>query len=83
MVQNFIIIFLIWIYNKEINFGQKTAVAAMFGGYAYALFTPGILTDYHWSMISASGTMLGLIARLPIIWGTFQNKSTGQMSFIT
>lgn len=43
MCQNFIIIALIWMYNKEVSAAQKAAVALSFAGYAYALFTPGVL----------------------------------------
>jgi len=48
MGQNFIIIALIWMYNKEVGFGQRALVAAGFAGYGYALFTPGLLKPEHW-----------------------------------
>jgi hypothetical protein len=65
MVQNFLIILLIWNYNKSIGGIEKLAVFAFFIGYAYVLFTPAILTAEHWKMISGSSTALGIFGKVP------------------
>lgn len=54
MCQNFVVILLIWSYNKSIGFLEKVIVAAFFAGYAYVLFTPGLLTQEHRDLISGS-----------------------------
>ena len=54
MVQNFVVIMMIWQHNKSIGLVQKLAVAAFFAGYAYVLFTPGFLTQEHRDLISGS-----------------------------
>jgi mannose-P-dolichol utilization defect protein 1 len=83
MCQNFIIILLIWSYNKEVSIIQKAFVASLFGAYAYALFTPGTLTADHWQLIQGSGIATGLLSRLPQIYTIFAESSTGQLSLIT
>ena len=65
MVQNFLIIFLIWNYNKEIGIGEKFLVFAFFITYAYVLFTPTFLNSNHWQIISSSSTVLGIVGKVP------------------
>ena len=44
MCQNFIIIMLIWKFNKNIGAAEKLAVVVFYIGYAYVLFvTPHVL----------------------------------------
>ena len=40
MVQNYIIILLIWVYNKDIGIVEKLAIFAFMVGYAFLLFDP-------------------------------------------
>jgi len=40
MVQNYIIILLIWSYNKSIGFVEKMFIFAFMIGYAFLLFDP-------------------------------------------
>ena len=44
LVQNFVIILMIWNYNKTISSIEKLLVFGMFAGYAYLLFN-NLLTD--------------------------------------
>jgi hypothetical protein len=58
MVQNFVIIVLIWQYNKDIAIFEKIGVALVFGLYCFVLFQKGLLSDSHWQLISSSSTVL-------------------------
>ena len=59
MCQNFIIIALIWNYNKSIGTMEKLAVAAAGLGYAYLLFViPHAITEDMWGIISSSNSIL-------------------------
>ena len=58
MVQNFLIILLIWNYNKSIGFLEKLLVFAFFCGYAYLLYTPGLLTLEMLDAVSGSTILL-------------------------
>ena len=59
LVQNSIIILMIWSYNKQIGFIEKLFVLSFFGGYTYALVTPGTFTDQQLKIILSSNTALG------------------------
>lgn len=83
MVQNFLITLMIWHYNKTIATSEKILVAALGGAYAFALFSPGIISSEYWKLISSSNTMLNIAAKLPQIYTNFKMKSTGQMAFFT
>ena len=54
MVQNFIVILLIWNYNKTIGTIEKLLVITLFMAYGYALFKPGILTLEMLELVSGS-----------------------------
>ena len=58
MCQNFVIILLIWMYNQKIGFAEKLAVILFFAGYAYVLYTPGILTTDMLEAVSGSTILL-------------------------
>ena len=82
MAQNFIIIFLIWTYNKSIGFVEKLCVFLFFSAYAFALFT-NIFTVEQWVVISSSNTALTVFSKLPQVITNFRMSSTGQMAFLT
>lgn len=59
MCQNFIIITLVWNYNKSIGTMEKLAVAVAGLGYAYILFvTPEAINEDMWGIISSSNSIL-------------------------
>jgi hypothetical protein len=59
MCQNFIIIALIWKYNKAIGFAEKLLVALAGLGYAYVLFAiPQQIPEEMWGVISSSNSIL-------------------------
>lgn len=83
MAQNFVVILLIWQYNKTVGILEKLVVAAFLAGYAYVLFTPGLLTQEHRDLISGSTIALTIAARAPQIYTIFAQSSTGALAFPT
>ena len=83
MVQNFLIILLIWNFNKSIGALEKVFVFVFFSAYAYVLFTDALIPQQVWTVISSSSTVLGIAGKVPQIWTNFSTKSTGQMAFFT
>lgn len=63
--QNFIIILLLWSYNKSISFAEKALVTLFLGGYAFLLFSPGMLEANHWQVVASSTTLLGFGSKVP------------------
>lgn len=60
-VQNYIIILLIWYYNKSIGFIEKLFIFLLIVGYGAVLFDVfghGILKDEHWSFITGQNTIM-------------------------
>ena len=58
LVQNAIIIVLIWNFDKSIDIMQKMLVFTYFVSYAYFLFASPYLTPELWELISSSGLIL-------------------------
>lgn len=98
MVQNFVIIQLIWNYNKTVGFVEKLLVSVFFMAYGYTMFKTTMITPELWTLISSSSSLLSkyiylvfinpfcsldIIAKVPQILTNFSNKSTGQMAFVT
>lgn len=86
MVQNYIIIMLIWFYNKNIGILEKLFIFAFMAGYAYLLFDPmqqGLLKEEHWKLITSSSTFMNMMAKLPQIYTIYSNKSTGALAFFS
>ena len=98
MVQNFVIIQLIWNYNKTVGFVEKLLVSVFFMAYGYTMFKTTMITPELWTLISSSSSLLSkyiylifinpfcsldIIAKVPQILTNFRNKSTGQMAFVT
>ena len=83
MVQNFLIILLMWHYNKSIGFLEKVVSFSLLTGYAYALFTPGILTMEMLDAAVGANMLLTAAARIPQIYTIFSQKSTGTLAFFT
>lgn len=82
MAQNFVIILMIWRYNKAIGLAEKAAVFLFFAGYGFCLFT-NVFSPDHWNLISGSNTALTVFSKLPQIIQNFRMGSTGQMAFLT
>ena len=48
MVQNILIILMIWNYNKGISIAEKALVFVVGGAYGFALFKPGMIKAEQW-----------------------------------
>ena len=75
--------FLIWKYNESIGVFQKMIVITIIVYYGYYLFTPGLITDGTWKLISSSNIVMTFMAKMPQIYTNFKSGSTGQTAFIT
>ena len=61
MLQNFIIIALIWKYNKDVAFSEIFMLSAFMISYAMLIFDPlgrGTLTEQHWAFITSCSTFM-------------------------
>ena len=63
-VQNFVIILMIWNYNKAIGMAEKFLTFAFFCAYAYLLFN-NLLSESQWQLVSSSSTGLGFLSKCP------------------
>lgn len=64
MAQNFVIISLIWRFNKAIGLAEKAGVFLFFASYGFCLFT-NVFSPDHWNLISGSNTALTIFSKLP------------------
>ena len=70
MVQNFIIILLMWQYNKKIGTAEKFGVLVFFTAYltlCLDLSGQGFLNADHWQMITGANTVMSKLTLLFII----------------
>ena len=61
MVQNFMIIGLIWKYNPDIPKSEILMIAGFMFSYATLIFDPfglGVLKDNHWAFITSCSTFM-------------------------
>ena len=66
MVQNFVIILMLWSYNKSVGAAEKLMVLVFFASYAYVLFFGNLLPTVAWDYISSSGTGLSKSLRVSL-----------------
>jgi len=81
--QNFLIILLIWNYNKSIFMLEKMFFMVFAFAYAFLLLDGTFMTTDMWNIIASSGIVLLVLQRGPQIFTTWRNKSTGQLAFVT
>ena len=83
IVQNIIIILLIYHYDKTVSFVEKVFFLGFFAGYGFVLLQDQHVPEEAWNVLSGSNIILNLLSRVPIIWSNFSNKSTGVLAFAT
>ena len=81
--QNFIILILIWNYNKSIFMLEKLAFLTIAFAYGFLLFEGSFMTPEAWDMIASAQIVLVVLTKLPQIITTFSKGSTGQLAFVT
>ena len=57
MMQNFVIVFLFWTFNKSISALEKLFCLVFMSSYAYFLFSDQFLTNQQWQLIAQSNIM--------------------------
>ena len=87
MVQNFMVILMIWYYNKEINFAESIFMTAIFGFFGYTLFVPGQLSiemlenflsaNILFSKCELIDSFADIGSRIPQIYTNCVEQSTG------
>ena len=84
LVQNFIILLLVWAYTKKIGFLEKLAVLAIYGAEVYVFLLGGYPLDAgSWQKVMTGVSIVMSLSRVPQVISNFKNKSTGHLSFIT
>jgi mannose-P-dolichol utilization defect protein 1 len=81
--QNFVILLLIWQFNKTIGCMEKLFFIAFFSAYTFILFSGEYMDDQLWNMVSSSSSIMNLAAKMPQLYANYCAKSTGQMAFFT
>ena len=83
IVQNFVVILLIYKYDTTINSFEKLAFVAFFSVYAFFLLDATMVHPDAWVFIAGSCIFMNCASRIPQITSNFSNKSTGVLSFVT
>ena len=92
LMQNFVIVLLLWTFNKQISAVEKLFCFVLMTSYSYFLFSDVFLTEEQWQYVAQSNLLLSnisfficvvVLSRVPQIYTNFVNKSTGQLAFLT
>ena len=81
--QNFIILILIWNYDKSKFVIEKITFLTVAFAYGFVLFEGSFMTVEYWNVIASAQIFLVVLTKLPQIIYTFSAGSTGQLAFIT
>lgn len=58
LVQNIIIVFLFWTYNKSVSIIEKLFLMVFFTAYCYVIFNDSILTEKQWEIVAQGNIVL-------------------------
>jgi mannose-P-dolichol utilization defect protein 1 len=83
LIQNFIIINLLWSYNKDTSMTKKLFVSTGLFMLLTYLYTDAQVPAYLWSTLISMQILFLTYSRLPQIIHNFNEKSTGQLSLTT
>ena len=83
LVQQVIIILLIYKYDKDVGMLEKLAFVAFASAYSTVLLTETNVPENAWPLITSSNIIFNILSRLPIIYENFCSKSTGVLAFLT
>ncbi|CDW85211.1 UNKNOWN [Stylonychia lemnae] len=83
LIQLAIIVLQFWTYSKTITALEKFILSAFFFVYSFILLNDTLLSEEAWTFIAQINILLLCSSRLPQIFTNFQNKSTGNLAFIT
>jgi mannose-P-dolichol utilization defect protein 1 len=82
LIQNVMIILLIWTYEKGTPITTKAAVITGLSSLSVVLYL-NLIPDYLWSVLMNGQMLIVLYSKIPQIIHNFKEKSTGQLSIIT
>ena len=83
IVQNVVVILLIYNYDKSISLVEKLLFVALISTYATWLLMDTSVPEEAWPFVTSSCILCNCMSRMPQIYSNFSNKSTGVLSFIT
>ena len=93
MVQNYMVIGMIWYYNEKFNWSEGVIMTVVFVWFGYVLFVPGQLSMemlenfLSANIIFSKCEFIDLFAdigsRIPQIYTNCAEQSTGQLAFLT
>ena len=83
IVQNVVVILLIYNYDKTIGIGEKLLFVASMSSYATWLLMDTSVPEEAWPFVTSSCILCNCMSRMPQIYSNFSNKSTGVLSFVT
>ena len=83
IVQNVVVILLIYNYDKTISLVEKLLFVALISTYATWLLMDTNVPEEAWPFVTSSCILCNCASRMPQIYSNFSNKSTGVLSFIT
>lgn len=84
LVQNAVLIYLMFMYAKQLN-AKFYAAVALYGAFFFALFFGGeqVVSGEVMALLQTSTIPLFTLSKIPQIVTSFRNKSTGQLAFVT
>jgi len=83
LVQNIVIIILLWKYQKGNSFLTKFLVTTVTSGFFILLFTDIYVPKELWGYLMQSQIFVMSYSKIPQILQNFKSGSTGQLAFIT
>lgn len=83
IVQNVVVILLIYNYDKSISLVEKLLFVALISTYSTWLLMDTSVPEEAWPFVTSSCILCNCMSRMPQIYSNFSNKSTGVLSFIT
>jgi mannose-P-dolichol utilization defect protein 1 len=85
LCQNVVLISLCWSYSNKTSapVEMQEKVSVIVGFLLYNMAVLQYLPEPHWSLLMSSTWPVMMYARCSQIWGTFQAKSTGNLSIAT
>lgn len=83
IVQNLIIMVLIWAYSPQIGILEKGLVSVAVLGLFTVLVQDSGISEETWALIASSSMALNICSKVPQIYQNFSSKSTGQLAFAT
>ena len=80
-IQSFVIINLLWSYEKSTTLTTKIGVTLLLFGLTFFLYSDRVITDGMWKILINWQIFFSGYSRIPQIYHNFSTKSTGELSF--